>query len=62
MLAQQINDDISEIRKDIQFNHILEQRSDWMSYLILQITFKKNTTFVNLRSYEKNLFHVCSVC
>ena len=58
LIHQQINNDIENYRKSEQFQHIIDQRRDWMSYLILQIRFKKNTTMVTLRSFDRVLFGV----
>ena len=58
LLHQQINNDIENHRRHQQFEHIIEQKRDWMSYLVLQINFKKNTTMVTLRSYDRVLFGV----
>ena len=58
LIHQHINNDIENYRKIEQFEHIVEQKRDWMSYLVLQITFKKNTTNITLRSYDRVLFGV----
>ena len=59
-IAQRINHEIDSLRREKQLKHIIEQRRDWMSYLVLQIRFKKNTTMVTLRSYDRVLFAVMS--
>ena len=57
-IAKRINVEIDALRREKQFKHIVQQKRDWMSYLVLQILFKKNTTIVTLRSYERVLFGV----
>eukprot|EP01084_Bolivina_argentea_P148656 259861_1 len=57
-ICKRINSEITTMRKEEQFHHIVEQKRDWMSYLILQVLFKKNTTMVILRSFDRVLFHI----
>ena len=55
-VIKKINSELHDQRREMQFKHIVAQRRDWMSYLVLQIYFKKNTTMVTLRAYDRVLF------
>lgn len=57
-VIKKMNAELHEKRREMQFRHIIAQRRDWMSYLVLQIYFKKNTTMVTLRAYDRVLFGV----
>mmetsp|Transcript_14621 Transcript_14621/g.22024 ORF Transcript_14621/g.22024 Transcript_14621/m.22024 type:complete len:226 (+) Transcript_14621:55-732(+) len=58
LLCKRINTELDVWRREQQFDHVIEQKRDWMSYLVMQILFKKQTTIVTLRGYDKILFQL----